>query len=97
MCNSLWHLSKMQMAPRLRTIGLTSEILQKIKLILSENVVEPSIYTALLSIFLSQFKKNVGVKYVYQKYQVRNEKKEMALKWRFRSFVQPGNSFQKFT
>ena len=24
-------------------------------------------------------------------------KKEMALKWRFQSFVQPANSFQKFT
>ena len=33
--------------------------------------------------FLLNQKKNVGVKYVYQKYQVRNEKKEMALKWRF--------------
>ena len=77
-------------APYLRTIGLTSEILQKIKLILSKNVVEPRIYTALLSIFLSQSEKN-------QKYQVRNEKKEMALKCCFQSFVQPGNSFQKFT
>ena len=25
------------------------------------------------------------------------KKKEIALKWRFRSFVQPGNSFQNFT
>ena len=90
MCNSLWH-------PVLRTTGLISEILQKLKLILSKNVVEPSIYTALLSIFPPQSEKNVGVIYVYQKYQIRNLKKEMALKWRFRSFFQPGNSFQTFT
>ena len=63
---------------------------------LSKNVVKPSIYTALLSIFPFQSEKNVGVKYVYQKHQVRNEKKK-ALKWRFQTFVQPGNSFQKFT
>ena len=44
--------------------------------------------------FLLNQKKNVGVKCVYQKYQIQNEKKEMAL---IRSFVQPGNSFQKFT
>ena len=25
------------------------------------------------------------------------EKEKMALKWRFQSFVQPGNSFKKFT
>ena len=75
MCNSLRHPSETQMAPRLKTTGLTNEILQKIKLVLSENVVEPSIYTALLSIFPPQSEKNVGVKYVYQKYQVRNEKK----------------------
>ena len=91
MCNSLQHPRKMQMAlwgaaaPRLRN--------STVKLILSENVVKPSIYTALLSIFPSQSEKNVGVKYVYQKYQVRNEKKKKALKWRFQSFVQPGNSF----
>ena len=42
--------------------------------------------------FLLNQQKNVVVKYIYQKYQVRNEKK-MALKWRFQSFVQPGNSF----
>ena len=92
MCNNLQDPRKMQMAlsgataPRLRTIGLTSEYLQKIKLILSENVVEPRIYTALLSTFSSQSKKNGGVKYVYQKYQVRNKKK-MPFKWCFRSFV----------
>ena len=63
MCNSLRHPSKTQtahegaMALRLRTTGLTSEILQKITLILSENVVEPSIYTALLSTFPPQSKK----------------------------------------
>ena len=88
MCNSLRHPNKTQMAllgaaaHRLKTTGLTSEILQKIKLILSENVVEPSIYTALLSIFPPQSEKNVDVKYAYQKYQARNEKKsgiEMAL------------------
>ena len=94
MYNSLRHTSETQMA---LTTGLTSEIIKKLKLILSENVVEPSIYTALLSIFPPQSEKNVGVKYVYQKYQVRNEKKEMALKWRFQSFVQPSNSFQKYT
>ena len=49
---------------------------------------EPSIYTALLSIFPPQSEKNV---------QVRSEKKEMALKGRFQSFVYPGSSFQKFT
>ena len=53
--------------------------------------------TALLSTFPPHQKKNVSVKYIYQEYQVRNEKKEMALKSRFRAFVQPGNSFQKFT
>ena len=47
--------------------------------------------------FLLNQKKNVGMKYVYQKYQVRNEKKEMALKWRLQFFVQPGNSFENFT
>ena len=93
MCNSLRHPNKTQMAllgaaaHRLKTIGLTSEILQKIKLILSENVVETSIYTALLSIFPPQSEKKVGVKYVYQKYQARIEKKEMALKWSFHTFV----------
>ena len=82
MCNSLQHPSETQMtlygvaAPRLKTTGLTSEILQKIKLILSKNVVKPSIYTALLSIFSPQLEKNVGVKYVYQKYQVWNGKKK---------------------
>ena len=73
MCNSfLRHPSETQMAPRLRTTGLTNETLQKIKLILSENVVGPSIFTALLSIFPPQSEKIVGVKYVHQKYQVRN-------------------------
>ena len=63
---------------------------------LSENVVKSSIYTVFLSIFPSQSEKNIGVKYVYQKYQAQNKKKKkMALKWQ--SFVQPGNSFQKFT
>ena len=68
MCNSLQHPSKTQIALsaalRLRT---TSEIVQNLKLILSENVVEPSIYTALLSTFPPQSEKNFGVKYVYQK------------------------------
>ena len=40
--------------------GLTSEIVQKIKLILGENVVEPSIDTAWLSIFSPQSKKHRG-------------------------------------
>ena len=55
------------------------------------------VFIPLCYLFPPQSEKSVGVKYVYQKYLVRNEKKEMALKWRFRSFVQPSNSFQKFT
>ena len=63
MCISLPQPSKTKMALqgaavlRLRTTGLTSEILQKIKLILSKNVVKPSIYTALLSTFPPQSEK----------------------------------------
>ena len=97
MCNSLWHPSKTQTAPRLKTTGLTSDILQKIKLILGENVVEPSIYTALLLIFPPQLEKNVGVKYVYQKYQVPEWKKRNGIKMALSIFHQPGNSFSKFT
>ena len=86
MCNSLRHPSKTQtalegaMALRLRITGLISEIVQKLTLIISENVVEPSIYTALLLTFPPQSKKNVGVKYVYQKYKVRNGKKRNGIK-----------------
>ena len=83
MFDNLRHPSETQMAPRLRTTGSTSEILPKIKLILGKDVLGPSNYTALLSIFPPQSEKNVGVKYVYQKYQVPERKKEMALKWRF--------------
>ena len=52
------HPSKTQMTLRLRTIGLMNEILQKLKLIVSKNVVKPSNYTALLSIFPPQSEKN---------------------------------------
>ena len=57
MCNNLGHPNETQMAPRLRTTGLNNKIQQKIKLIPGENAVEPSIYTALLSIFFSQSEK----------------------------------------
>ena len=94
---SFWNYCVKPLIRRRPRQGLTSEILQKIKLVFGENVMESSIDTALLLIFSSQ-SETMSVRNMY----IRNigsriEKKEMALKWHFRSFVHPGNSFQKFT
>ena len=54
---------------------------------------QSSIATALLLIFPPHSEKNVGVKYVRMSEISSPGMNTKILKWRFRSFVQPGNSF----